>query len=257
MTGILWKLRRSLNRFGVGGTLRRISRALRPDALRLKVFGLPTAKDRFRAIYKHRYWLAAESASGTGSTMAATQQIRAWLPGLLRRCRVRTFLDAPCGDWNWMKTLVEEFRDIEYIGGDIVPELIEMNRRAFKHPGVSFVVLDITRDPLPSADLMMVRDCLFHLSFEDIDAFLANFAKSDIAYCLTSTHVDAAHEGSKDIVTGDFRLIDITKPPFNFDAQPLERFPDTTPGEPPREMWLLSREQVLNALAAPVRLVAR
>src|SRR3712207_7875432 len=44
-----------------------------------------------------------ESYSGRGSELGATESLRSYLPQLFERLNIKTFLDAPCGDWNWMR----------------------------------------------------------------------------------------------------------------------------------------------------------
>ena len=68
--------------------------------------------------------------------------------------------DAPCGDFNWMKLVLNKC-DINYIGGDIVENLINDLNKQFSSSKRLFINIDITQDKLPDADLMMVRDCLF------------------------------------------------------------------------------------------------
>ena len=60
--------------------------------------------------------------SGSGSTLEYTARLRAALPGLMKRYKVKTFLDAPCGDWFWMSAV--ELKGVSYIGGDISESLI-------------------------------------------------------------------------------------------------------------------------------------
>ena len=50
-------------------------------------------------------------------------------------------------------------------------------------------IADITSDPLPSADLMMVRDCLVHLQFDMRWAFFENFVASGITYLLITSWI--------------------------------------------------------------------
>lgn len=57
----------------------------------------------FTSIYRNNGWGSLESRSGAGSTLASTANIRRELPGLVERLNIRTLLDAPCGDFNWMK----------------------------------------------------------------------------------------------------------------------------------------------------------
>ena len=59
---------------------------------------------------------------------------------------------------------------IEYTGGDIVPSIVEENRRLHARESRRFVKLDLTRDVLPDADVLLCRDCLVHLSYANIRA---------------------------------------------------------------------------------------
>ncbi len=63
----------------------------------------PQAREIFAKAYDTYQWGSQESRSGQGSELAATENLRAYLPELFERLNVRTFLDAPCGDWNWMR----------------------------------------------------------------------------------------------------------------------------------------------------------
>lgn len=219
----------------------------RTDAASRQHLRLPDAKSRFTDIFERKAWGPLESASGYGSSVQYTERLRAGLPDLFARLGVKRVLDAPCGDFNWMR-LVVEANDIDYTGGDIVEPLIEQNRARYPLPRVRFMVLDITRDPLPEADLMICRDCLFHLSFADVRAFFENFARSNIPWLLTTTHMNAGLFRNEDIETGDFRRIDLFLPPFNLPPDVAWRVEDWMPPEAMREMCVWSREQVAQAL---------
>jgi len=103
-----------------------------------------------------------------------------------------------------------------YVGADIVDELIQSNKR--KYPKHYFRVLDITQDELPKVDLMMVRDCLVHLSDADVKKALTNIKRSWTKYLLT-THFP--EHTPWDTVTWWWRPINLTKPPFGL-KQPIE-----------------------------------
>src|SRR6185295_16640264 len=76
----------------------------------------------FTDIYLSNFWADAESVSGRGSTIARTEVIRTSLPALLESVGAKTLLDAPCGDFNWMRNV--DLSGIEYTGVDVVVELI-------------------------------------------------------------------------------------------------------------------------------------
>jgi hypothetical protein len=202
----------------------------------------------FSKIYgASRYWGSTESASGPGSTLAYTANLRRYLPRLFKEFSVTSIYDAPCGDFNWMKLVLQK-SNITYYGADIVPAIIDKLRRQYATPTVSFECGDITLSEFPKVDLWFCRDCLFHLSNRDIILALRNFLTSGTPLILTTTHLNTAGFENIDIRTGGFRLIDLFSPPYFFPQETLARIPDWIEPWPPREMCLWSREQVAGAV---------
>lgn len=196
---------------------------------------------RFTHIFKTNAWRCDESVSGPSSTLARTQTLRAALPALFESHGIRSVLDAPCGDFNWMRHVVEG-AGLRYTGADIVQDLVRRNAEDFAHlDNVGFVHLDLTRDTLPQADLLLCRDCLFHLSYEDTERALANFLDSGIPYLLTTTHLNRNGFSNRDIASGDWRWMDLFEAPYCFPREVSWRVVD---GGGDREMCLWSRDQV-------------
>jgi len=204
-------------------------------------------EERFTEIYRSSYWNSAESVSGGGSTLSYTEKLRKGLPDLFAKFSIASIFDAPCGDFNWMRYVIEH-HSIDYIGGDIVSPLILSLKERYETNNRRFIHIDLTKSQFPAADLMICRDCLFHLSYDDTQAVLENFLRSDIPYLLTSTHVNSTGLSNKDIKTGDFRLIDLFSAPYNFPQDVLYRIPDWREPGPQREMCLWSREQIGDTL---------
>jgi SAM-dependent methyltransferase len=177
-------------------------------------FKAKTVAEIFTETYQNRYWKSRESVSGAGAEMAQTRVLREALPTLLREFKVKTLLDLPCGDFNWMQHV--DLRGIRYTGGDIVEELVQQNRQRFGNADRSFVCLDILADPLPDADLVLIRDCLVHFSFAHIEQALANIRRSNIRYLLTTSFPD--RDQNEDIQTGYWRPLNLQKAPFSFPA---------------------------------------
>jgi hypothetical protein len=169
------------------------------------------AEHVFRDIYRRHHWSGSESASGAGASLDQTHELRRWLPALLRELRVATMLDLPCGDYGWMRAL--ELPVERYIGADLLPEIVEPLAGAFGDDRREFRVLDLTRDRLPPADLLLCRDCLVHLSYADIRRALGNAVDSGIPFILTTTFPGC--EPNEDIATGDWRVIDLERAPFH------------------------------------------
>jgi len=106
----------------------------------------------------------------------------------------------------------------DYTGVDIVPSLIEANRRRVEGAGSSarFIVGDITRDALPRADVVLCRDCLVHLSFANIARAVRNFRASGARFLLATTFPE--WEQNQDCEDGDWRALNMEKAPFNWPA---------------------------------------
>jgi hypothetical protein len=208
--------------------------------------GAPTVEEVFNTIYEHNLWESEESVSGPGSTFIYTKNLRTQLPIILEKYNIETMFDAPCGDMNWMKYVLPQV-NIQYIGADIVGDLIEHHIRNFTNKNTKFIRLNLIEDLFPKADLMLCRDCLFHLSFQHIYQVLQNFIDSDIKYLLTSTHITSTL--NRDIITGDFRLINLFEKPFMFTNPPLERINDWIPPHPVRQMCLWDKSHVEEVVA--------
>lgn len=210
-----------------------------------KMLKRDSLKQRFSDVYENNLWGSIESESGPGSEIEYTERFRDGLINMISKYNINRFVDAACGDFHWMKLVTSQL-DIEYFGFDIVDSVIERNKKNYESNKVHFGVVNICEDDLPSCDLLMVRDCLFHLSFNDIDKFLNNIGTVDYKYLLTTTHIVDKDFRNSDILTGQFRLIDLFKEPFNFENKSvLEGIDDYPLGYPTkRQMVLIAKEEV-------------
>jgi hypothetical protein len=174
----------------------------------------------FSEIFRNKRW-GGSSYSGMGSDLRQTESVRRHLIPLLEEYGLDTILDLPCGDFYWMKMV--DLGKRRYLGGDLVEELIRANQYHYGSENRRFVVLDLQQDQLPDADLILCRDCLIHLSNGDIFKSLKNIQKSQISYLLTTSY--PLLKRNTDILTGDFRAINLLIPPFNF-PPPLAVIPE-------------------------------
>ena len=168
---------------------------------------------RFERIEKTNLWGAAGSVSGLGSEDPATAAIREALPALPQRLGARSLLDAPCGDAGWIGRIK---LDLDYTGIDIVPSLIETNRRRVAGGELfgRFLVADVTRDALPRADVILCRDCLVHLSFDNIARAVTNFRASGARFLLVTTFPE--WDANRDCEDGDWRALNFERLPFGW-----------------------------------------
>lgn len=214
----------------------RPQRAALSELERIAGSNIPTA-EKFALIYRKRLWFKVfphlnpdKTPSGQGSTQQSTRILRANLEYFLQEIDVKTFFDAPCGDFNWMKN-VRLPADCRYVGGDIVPELAAQLQQTYgstdgrvgEVPSRRFIAFDLTSDSFPLADVWLCKDCLQHLSNDDIQLVLDNFRRSQVKVALISNHVGV--NSNAEIATGQFRPVDLTRAPFNLPA-PRQKLAD-------------------------------
>jgi SAM-dependent methyltransferase len=178
-----------------------------------------TTKEVFRNILHQGNWHLAsiqQSVSGPGSEKQQTRTILRELSGVIRKFNIKSFLDIPCGDFNWLNEM--DWKGIRYLGGDILEELIESNQRLYGKRNIRFEMIDILKDKMPDADILFCRDCLVHFSFENIAKALKNVKNSSIKYFMATSFPDETE--NEDIVTGGWRPLNMLLPPINL-PEPL------------------------------------
>lgn len=168
-------------------------------------------KEIFTDIYEHNKWHGKEGPSGSGSTVAATKFLRPKLQRLLKSLNVKTLLDLPCGDFNWMRLM--NLSNVSYMGADIVSELIHINKVKYESSSIGFMNFDAVNNVPHAYTMIMCRDMLPHLSNFDVAKVLENFQRSGSHWLLTTSFMHV--QQNRDIVTGSWRPINLTLPPFN------------------------------------------
>jgi SAM-dependent methyltransferase len=172
------------------------------------------SKEIFTKYYEENSWNGRESLSGPGSDYEQTKYLISELDILLKTLPIKTMLDVPCGDFNWMRKV--NLDSIKYIGGDIVNKMIKNNNKRYGDKNISFEVIDIVNDSLPKSDLIMVRDCFVHLPNSDIKKSINNIKNSKSKYLLTTSFTWKSHKSNNDIVPGYWRRLNLEHEPFNF-----------------------------------------
>lgn len=183
---------------------------------RLKLRSKST-KDIFTNIYNSNTWSGKDSISGVGSDFEQTKVVIEELPKLFNDYKISILLDIPCGDFNWMEKV--DLNNIDYIGADIVEELILENNDRYASEHLHFSQLDLLYSGLPKTDLVFCRDCFVHLSYADIFLALKNICESGSEYLLTTTFTE--RKKNQDIPTGHWRTLNLQMAPFVF-PEPLK-----------------------------------
>jgi len=208
---------------------------------------LRSTEDIFSDYYENNRWKTPESKSGPGSTLHYTAHLRERLPIVIREWGIRSMLDAPCGDFNWMKEVQFE-EGFTYIGGDIVPKMVADNASKYPSATRSFRRFDVVADEFPDVDMWFCRDLLFHLPHALISAALRNFARSRVRFAMITSHINDGSIKNDDIATpGMFRLLDLRSSPYNL-PPPLIDIKDYVGRYPPRNLSLWTREQIAAAI---------
>ena len=208
---VLAKVRRLSRGLRRGGNMVRLILKQRP--VKDEVTTNTDLKEKFSKIYANNTFGGAKSPSGEGSDLVQTAQVRRMLPKVVQEYHVESFLDAPCGDYYWMRETKLGVK--QYIGVDIVEALIAKNQRQFGDSSTTFKCLNLVEDKLPKVDMVFCRDCLVHLNFEDINKVIDNFKKSESMYLLTTTFTKRTK--NKNLMGADiWRPLNLQLPPFNF-----------------------------------------
>ena len=134
--------------------------------------------------------------------------------------RIRSILDIPCGDYNWMQHIHRPCT--VYHGADIVEPLIKKLKATYENSMTKFKVLDVTTSRLPIVELVIVRDCFVHLTLEQVTMALKNIRNHKPAFILVTTFPD--REVNTDIEAGSWRPLNMTKAPFNL--KPYKMYKD-------------------------------
>jgi 2-polyprenyl-3-methyl-5-hydroxy-6-metoxy-1,4-benzoquinol methylase len=168
----------------------------------------------FTEIFKKNIWNSEESVSGTGSELRNTKSLRFSLSFLLKHLDVKSLLDVACGDMTWVSAL--DLNAIEYEGWDIVDDIIQQNKQKFAHKAnYNFKHQNILEGEIPKFDLIMSRDTITHLPTSAIWIFLKKVVNSNSKYLLISRY-EFSEDSHSDINFGQFRAVNLEKPPFNF-----------------------------------------
>jgi hypothetical protein len=177
-------------------------------------------KNIFSTIYDTYGFGGEESRSGPGSTLDETEKIREKIKNLIKYKDIKSVVDIPCGDFNWMKEIVDSFE--LYHGGDIVPKCIEENTKKYGSDKISFSVIDLMGSQIPQCDLLIVRDVIGHYPIEDGKKIVENILNSNCKYLLSTSWYNVIDNQyhkkhiNKGADYGRFYPVNLMSSPFNF-----------------------------------------
>jgi hypothetical protein len=186
-------------------------------------------KETFTTIYRRGHWGKSGdpadrifSGSGSRDPKIVGVYIQSVAAFLREHSPCLNAVDLGCGDF----AVGSQLRPYcgAYVACDVVEDVVERNALRYRNSDVTFRVVDITQDELPSADVVFLRQVLQHLSNSDIHRVIPKLL--GYRYLVLTEHlpVSTDFEPNLDKKRGmDIRLhlgtkgsgIVLTAPPFD------------------------------------------
>jgi SAM-dependent methyltransferase len=172
------------------------------------------------------------TGSGVGSHPAYCEGYVRFLENFMRRHNIRRVVDWGCGDWQFSRAV--DWTGIEYVGVDVVPDLIA--RLAAEYPSQLFTLADDTRldHHIGAADLIICKDVFMHLPNAEVAALLERFAGAPHALITNNRQVIGPNTEGE---LGGYRALDLRRDPFNVAGREAYTFPPDTFNYGARPGW--------------------
>ncbi len=168
-------------------------------------------REEFERIYRDNVW--GGSGGGAGEGVSGPFAVAA--SRIIRERGVRSVLDIGCGD-GWASALID-LNGADYVGMDIVQSVIEDARK--NHPGRRFAVGDaLGPEPLPPADLTLMKEITQHLSDDAVAGLLAKILPGTM---LLHCGIHGVSNETRDTSGSACRGVMLSLPPFNLPTEPL------------------------------------
>jgi hypothetical protein len=146
----------------------------------------------FTNIYRNNHWggKKGEFYSGPGSHNQQIVLYAETIAAFIAKHAISSIVEIGCGDFNVSKKIIDllDKRGIEYdyTGYDVVKPLIDLNNKLFKSLNTRFIYKDGAVGRIKSADLLIVRQVLQHLSNNLILKIVKKF--SDYEHIIVTEH---------------------------------------------------------------------
>ncbi|MBP7273072.1 MAG: class I SAM-dependent methyltransferase [Saprospiraceae bacterium] len=195
----------------------------------------------FSTIYRQNRWGNWERSdnfySGPGSYGQAADIYVEMMVNFIEQHNISSMLDLGCGDFNIGNKITQALPNLNYIGVDVVPELISHHTQKYGRQNVRFQTIDAVQDDLPDAQLIAIRQVLQHLNNQEIIKIIPKLSK--FQYNIITEHLPTEDNSIPNLdkpTSWDIRLkqnsgVFIEKPPFNMTiAETLLHFKDPDVG---------------------------
>ena len=181
------------------------------------------------------------------SGVVQTQRLRDDMLKLFEQYNIKKLFDAGCNDCVWANALAQY---VDYSGGDISPSLIA---EAWNwYPNLNVDIFDVTTDPIPSVDCVLLRDVAIHLVTADKKLAIKNWLTSGVPWILM-TQMEDSDQNTDGTYPTDLYVSSINWciSPWNF-PEPREKIVEVgygvTGNKPGRRLALWHRDDIINLL---------
>lgn len=218
---------------------------------RKEVFAGLSLEAVFTKIYQDKMWyfgMHPEKVgyySGTGSYGESADAYTRLVVDFVNENHIRSIVDIGSGDFAIGKSIIDSAHGpLQYFGCDIVKEVVEYNEKNYGNDRIRFFHVDACEDPLPSGDLLTIRQVLQHLGNRQIMQILDK--SKSYKYVLITEHQLA--DGQQRVFNADkppgpdIRLVKgsgvyLDKPPFNLKVREVLRCREDVRG---KEAYIIS-----------------
>lgn len=190
-------------------------------------------KEQWETLFSDKMKIRADSDIVWGKSAANAvknaEVLISEIPGIIKKFNIKSFTDIGCGSFFWMDRVDFSGLGVEYTGYDIVPEMIERNKK--RYPDVIFEQLDISKGIPKKADMIFLRSVLIHLTIEQCLNVISNIKKSGSKYLMISTAINCIKNKDTKCLMRVKRNMQLS--PFEFGEYEyiIKQRPDLTDGE--------------------------
>jgi len=149
-------------------------------------------------------------SSAISSSLHETATLQQELSKLLEDKKITSIADVACGDYSWMQQ-VKRSDKIRYVGLDKNVQIINSNKQ--KNGRLEFKVFNAIDERPPNVDLIICRDLLVNLTFEECKRALNNIRTSGSKYVLLTSF--PGRRSNTDSVEEAWRPLNLTLAPFS------------------------------------------
>jgi len=135
-------------------------------------------KEIFSKIYLSHHWGGKGEDnfySGEGTYFKDVQIYITTISSFIKENKIQSVCEIGCGDFNVTGEILKKV-DVDYIGLDVVPQLIDHLSKGYANKKTRFSCVDASavNAEIPKVDLCIIRQVLQHLSNENILKILEN-----------------------------------------------------------------------------------